>query len=165
MTKHRILVVTLAAGLALAGTAAPALASAPAFGPYGYGGVKLGMTAKAAKATGKIVHKAALDSGACSAWELKAHPAGRDRAGLYISKKHGVAMIFAPKGVKTPQGVGIGSTNAQLKHAYGKSLRTAASGFPIVKVPGNSKAYYYFLLTNGKIREMGLALDKQDCAN
>jgi hypothetical protein len=164
MTKNRIAVVTLVAGLTLAGFASPALASSATLGPYGYGSVKLGMSAKTAKATGKIVLKMKAGSGSCSGWDLKSHPTGRDSVGLYISKKHGVAMIFAPKGVKTPQGIGVGSTKTQLKHAYSK-LGTAASGFPYVSVPGNSKAYYYFLLSHGKIYEMGLALDKQDCAN
>ncbi|MER6575514.1 hypothetical protein [Nonomuraea sp. NPDC001023] len=167
-TKHIIAAATLtaalAAGVALAGTASPALA-APAFGPQGYGGVTLGMSAKAAQATGKIVHKSGLDSPSCSGWDLKAHRTGRDTVGLFISKKQGVAIIFAPKGVKTPQGIGIGSTNVQLKRAYATKLRTAASGFPYVAAPGNAKAHYYFLLRNGKIYEMGLALDKQDCAN
>jgi hypothetical protein len=164
MRNSKIAAVALAAGVALAGFASPALASSSTLGPFGYEGVKLGMSAKTAKATGKIVLKMKASAGSCSGWDLKSHPTGRDAIGLYISQKQGVAMIFASKGVKTPQGIGIGSTKAQLKHAYPK-LKTAASGFPTVSVPGNSKAYYYFLLSHGKIYEMGLALNKQDCAN
>ncbi|MFD1932464.1 hypothetical protein ACFSKW_13360 [Nonomuraea mangrovi] len=171
MTHNRLgrsaLVAALAGGMLLTGLAPAALAE-PAgraqdvLGPYGLGGVRLGMSAKDAKATGKVVQK--RRAGACSGWDLKAHPSGRDRVGMWISKKAGVAMIFAPEGVKTPQGIGLGSTGKQLDKAYPK-LKRAASGFPIVTVPGNPKAYYYFLLSKNKIYEMGLALADQDCTN
>ncbi|MBB2748171.1 UNVERIFIED_ORG: hypothetical protein FHR35_008064 [Microbispora rosea subsp. rosea] len=131
-------------------------------GPYGYGDVKLGMSAKQARKTGKIVKK--LGGEGCSGWDLKAHPTPKDRVGLFVSKKLGVAAIFAFKGVRTPEGAGIGSTMKQLKKAY-PHLRTAASGYPVTSVPGNRKASYSFLLSHGKVYEMVLALDNQDCFN
>lgn len=170
MTTHTmtrtVLGTTLAAGLVLGGLAPAAhAATAPAaFGPSGYGGITLGMSAKTAKASGKIVPAGEAASPACTGWSLKAHPVGRDSVGLYISKKHGVAVIFAPKGAKTPEGIGLGSTYRQIKKAYPK-LKTAASGFPYVDIAGNSKAYYSFLLNKGKVYEMALGLHKQDCVN
>jgi hypothetical protein len=164
----RKLIVAVAAGGALLVTGTPALAqqaAKPTLGPYGYGAVKLGMSSKKARATGKIVLKMSAGAGSCSGWDLKAHPTGKDRVGLYISKKVGVAVIIAPKGVKTPQGIGLGSTMKQVKKAYPR-LKTAASGFPYVSVPGNSKAYYAFLTdAKGKVREMAFGLDTQDCVN
>ncbi|MEV0970638.1 hypothetical protein [Microtetraspora glauca] len=161
------LVVALAAGVLWGGVAPAAVAASTAYatgtlGPYGYGGVKLGMSAKQARATKKIVSKASWSP--CTGWDLKAHPTGRDEVGLYISKRRGVAMIFAPKGVMTPQGIGIGSTEAELKDAYPK-LKQSASGYPVVTVPGNRKASYRFLLSRGRIYEMALALNNQDCTN
>src|SRR4051812_32079140 len=112
----------LAAGIALTGVTAASAAATSAdvttraggkLGPYGYGGVRLGMTPKQATATRKIVKK--LDGGQCSGWDLKAHPTGRDAVGLYISKNLGVALIAAPKGVKTPEGIKVGSTMKQVK--------------------------------------------------
>ncbi|WP_084516562.1 hypothetical protein [Microtetraspora niveoalba] len=164
------LVVALAAGV-LPGGVAPAAAAAAAgstayatgtLGPFGFGGVKLGMSTKQARATRKIVSKPSWSP--CTGWDLKAHPTGRDNVGLYISKRRGVAMIFAPKGVTTPQGIRIGSTETELKEAYPR-LRRSASGGPVVAVPGNPKASYYFLLRRGRISEMVLALNDQDCAN
>ncbi|TQS21629.1 hypothetical protein FLW16_39245 [Microbispora sp. KK1-11] len=157
----------LAAGIALTGvTAASAAADATTgaggtFGPYGYGGVRLGMTLKQAEATRKIVKK--LDEGQCSGWDLKAHPTGRDAVGLYISKKLGVALIEAPKGVKTPEGIKVGSTMKQVKKAYPRLDTTG--NYPVAAVPGNTKALYYFLSQRGKVYELGLALKNQDCTN
>ncbi|WP_260615983.1 hypothetical protein [Microbispora sp. KK1-11] len=144
-------------------TAGSASASAAVrLGPYGYGAVKLGMTAKQAQRTGKIVKK--LGGEGCTGWDLKAHPTPKDRVGLFISKKLGVAAIFAFKGARTPEGVGIGSTMKQLKKAY-PHIETPAGGFPVAAVPGNRKAAYYFLLSHGKVYEMALTLKNQDCFN
>lgn len=154
--------VAVLAGAALLVSGLPAQAQAKtALGPYGYGAVKLGMSAKRAKATGKIELKR---KDYCSGWDLKAHITDRNSVGMYISKKVGVAMIFATKGMKTPEGIGLGSTRKQLKAAY-PHLKTAASGYPYTTAPGNKKAYYSFLLRGGKVYELALALKTQDCVN
>ncbi|OPG05181.1 hypothetical protein B1L11_36030 [Microbispora sp. GKU 823] len=145
-----------------AATSADATTSAAGkFGPYGYGGVRLGMTVKQAEATRKIVKK--RDDGQCSGWDLKAHPTGRDSVGLYISKDLGVALIGAPKGVKTPEGIQVGSTMKQVKKAYPRLDTTG--NYPVAAVPGNPKALYYFLAHRGKVYELALALKNQDCTN
>ncbi|MFF0245110.1 hypothetical protein ACWEU6_05570 [Streptosporangium sandarakinum] len=164
----------LAAGIALTGVTAASAAAASAdtaadatagtggrFGPYGYGGVRLGMTLKQAEGTRKIVKK--LSAGQCSGWDLKAHPTGRDGVGLHISKKLGVALIQAPKDVRTPEGIKVGSTMKQVKKAYPR-LDTSGN-YPVAVVPGNPKALYYFLSHRGKVHELALALKNQDCTN
>lgn len=157
----KVLVAVVAAG-ALVLTGTPALA-APTLGPHGYGKVRLGMSAKRAAATGAVVLKTRAGDGACSGWDLKAHRTGRDSVGLYISKKLGVAAIFAPKGVKTAKGIGLGSTMRQVKKAY-PAMRTSESGISSVVVPGNPKARYLFSPSaKGKVVELALVRANQDC--
>jgi hypothetical protein len=158
----KVLVAVVAAG-ALVLTGTPALAAPTTLGPHGYGKVRLGMSAKRAAATGAVVLKRRAGDGACAGWDLKAHPTGRDSVGLYISKKLGVAAIFAAKGVKTPKGIGIGSTMRQVKKAY-PAMRTSESGISSVVVPGNPKARYLFgASAKGKLVELALTRVGQDC--
>ncbi|MEV0200979.1 hypothetical protein [Nonomuraea sp. NPDC050691] len=142
-------------------TPAPAVAAPGSFGPYGYGGVRLGMTATQAKATGKIALKRRDH---CSGWDFKAHPNPGDEVSLYISKKRGVAVISAPRGARTPEGVAVGSALSQVQKVYPK-VKEQINGYTVA-VPGNRKAYYYFGVNRrNKVETLVLALTTQDCVN
>ncbi|GAA4913461.1 hypothetical protein HD597_010486 [Nonomuraea thailandensis] len=156
------LAAVLAGGIMLA-TGTPALAERkPLLGPTGYGSVKLGMTAAQARATGKLVRKSVRGSlPTCTTWDLKEQRYGDNRAGVFISKKHGVVAIAAPGSVRTPQGIGRGSTVAQLRRAY-PDFRLDADG-PIAGVPGNRKATYVFHISKTKVLGVAIYLKKQDC--
>jgi hypothetical protein len=157
------LVVALAGGVVpVAITPAAFAAQKATLGPYGYGNLKLGMTATKAKATGRIVRKSVGDSARCTGWDLKESPYGEYRVGMYISKKHGVAMIVAPTGLKTPQGISLGSTRSQLKAAY-PNLRRGPGGYPTADVPGKKAYYMFYVSNNNKVAGMSLVLAKQDC--
>ncbi|WP_067490927.1 hypothetical protein [Actinomadura hibisca] len=154
------LATTLAAGtLAVTGTAADA-ATHGTFGPTGYAGVKIGMSAKQAAKTHKLVRK--FKGGICSGYDLKGHPTGKNAVGVYVSKKYGVALITAPKGAATPRGIHTGSTFKQLKRAY-PGVKRDIHGYYNVKV--NSKVLYQFTVSKSKVSEMSLNAKKQDCYN
>lgn len=155
--------VAVIAGGALLVGGTPALADT-ALGPFGYGKVKLGMSFKKAKATGKVILKQGDRDSTCSGWDLKAFPTGKRSVGMYLSKKRGVAVIFAVKGMMTPEGIGIGSTMKQVRKAYPK-VRNHFGLNPYVSVPGNSKAYYTFFADKGRLEGLSLALDYQDCVS
>jgi hypothetical protein len=163
MMKTMVGASLLAGSLLVSGATAAVAQTKPTLGPYGYGAVKLGMTVKQAKATGDVVKKLPGVS-ECSGWDLKKFPTPKDSVGIYISPRVGLAAIFAAKGMKTPEGIKIGSTARQLKAAY-PHIKKDFHGYYVVTVPGDKKAYYNFAVTHGKVTEFGIALNKQDCFN
>ncbi len=163
MMKTMIGASLLAGSLLVSGAGTAVAQAKPTLGPYGYGAVKLGMTVKQARATGDVVQKAP-GGGGCSGWDLKKHATPKNSVGVYISPRVGVAAIYAAKGMKTPQGITIGSTTKQLKAAYPR-IKKDFHGFYVITVPGNKKAYYNFTVTRGKVSEYGMALHAQDCFN
>ncbi|MFC4016162.1 hypothetical protein ACFOY2_53755 [Nonomuraea purpurea] len=153
----------LAGSLLVSGATAANAQTKPTLGPYGYGAVKLGMTAKQANATGDVVRKMPSNGG-CSGWDLRKFPTPKDSVGIYISPNVGLAAVFAAKGMKTPEGIEIGSTAKQLKAAY-PHIRKDVHGYYATAVSANKKAYYTFGVTRGKVTEYGIALYRQDCFN
>ncbi|WP_344844010.1 hypothetical protein [Nonomuraea dietziae] len=163
MMKTMIGASLLAGSLLVSGATAADAQTKPTLGPDGYGAVKLGMTVKQAKTTGDVVKKRP-GHGGCSGWDLKKFPTPKDSVGIYISPNVGLAAIFAAKGMRTPEGIKIGSTVKQVKAAYPR-IKRDFHGFYVITVPGNKKAYYTFGVTHGKVTEYGIALTKQDCFN
>ncbi|MEO3787978.1 hypothetical protein ABGB12_32015 [Actinocorallia sp. B10E7] len=160
----RGLAVALTGALTLSlAVAAPAAAAEPRLGPYGYGKLKIGQTKSQARGTGLIVLK--RRDGGCTGFDLKTHRTGRDQVGGYISKKFGVVAIFARKGMKTPRGITLGSTKAQVKKAY-PALREDINVWWVPAPGSKKKTQYWFLFDRkNKVYELGLVSPKQDCFN
>jgi hypothetical protein len=163
MMKMMIGASLLAGSLLLSGATAAIAQTKPTLGPYGYGAVKLGMTAKQARATGEAAGKTPT-GGMCTDWDLKKVPNAKNSVETYMSPTVGLAAIFAAKGMRTPEGIKIGSTAKQLKAAYPR-IKKNFHGYYTIKVSGNKKAYYTFEVTRGKVASYGIALNKQDCFN
>lgn len=152
-------VVALSTAVSTPAEAAPK----PKLGPLGYGKLKIGQTEKQARKTGLITVKRV--DGACTGFDLKAYRTPRYRVGGYISKKYGVVAIFAVKGMKTPRGIGLGSTKAQVKKKY-PGLRWGINAWWVPAPGAKKKAQYWFLFDEkNKVYEMGLVSPKQDCFN
>ncbi|MQY04573.1 hypothetical protein [Actinomadura macrotermitis] len=137
--------------------------TATALGPDGYGALKLGMSLDQAKATGLITVKKA--AGGCTAFDLKAAPPAKGAVGGYVSAKLGVSSIFSTEEMRTPQGIGNGSTLAELKQAFPKVAKKA--NVMAAKVPDNPKAEYDFVLGEGgkTVDQVALVLPGQTCHN
>ena len=99
----------------------PAPTDTNVFGPDGYGGLKLGMTLEQALASGEIspdadeeISAPAEFASGCVHFVLRAHP----DAGGFVTLTDGVAILFADEDMRTPEGIGIGSTVEEFKAAY-----------------------------------------------
>ncbi|MFC6880225.1 MULTISPECIES: hypothetical protein [Actinomadura] len=142
----------------------PTPPSATALGPHGYGALRLGMNERAARGTGLVTITSAPKSGGCGTFDLKGRtdPKG-DGVGGYLSARYGVASIFARSGMATPEGITVGSTRAEVKRAYPRMEDGPNASF--TRIPGTPKAMYGFLFDGGRVRELTLDLEMQDCHN
>jgi len=160
---RRGLAVVLAGVVALStAVSAPAEAAAkPRLGPLGYGKLKIGQKKKQARRTGMIVLNKQVYGG-CTGFRIK----GVKGSGGYISNKYGVVAIFAGKGVKTPQGIGLGAKLSQVKKKYPKIRR--GPNIWAVAAPGGKKKkteYWFLFDERNRVYELGLVSPKQHCFN
>ena len=81
--------------------------------------------------------------------------------GVNYSNNLGVATIDVGPGVKTPEGIGIGSSVADVESAY--PGRTWAFDRTHVVVPGNDQADYRIAVQDDKVVELTLQFGNQDC--
>jgi len=160
------------------GVAAPVTSSSPApsspatpavLGPDGFGALKLGMTAEQATATGLVARWPAAGDGCAQNTFLKSATGEATGAeGRVYLNDRGVQIIEAYPGVRTPEGVGVGTSRAALFKAYPGWRNVAdedprADGRGQVAVPGNSKAVYRIVTIDGKVTELALQDENQDC--
>lgn len=172
---------TAATGTTASASASPAASASasessarPVLGPIGYGKLTLGMTKAEALATGLTTGTTVAGTGACGGpgdgFLAGSPPAASDASvvgRLFFSATTGkLVAIYAMPAVKTPQGIGLDSTYAEVHAAYptwqgiGPDSTNGRGG---VEVPGNSHAHFRVVIHNHKVIELSLDSEGQDC--
>ncbi|GAB4013038.1 hypothetical protein [Nocardioides ultimimeridianus] len=165
---------TLAAATMLSGcgstpTSAPAdpPATAPAvtpaasthaavLGPTGYGPLTLGMSYRDARATGQVADGS-----------RGTHLAGHPDAGLCLSRADGLMAIFLGRGMRTSEGLRLGSSAARLRHLYpaltpyGVAEPGHSSG--IFRAPAGAGDWYEIDVDHRHVSVVILRRDRQTC--
>jgi hypothetical protein len=139
--------------------AEPAEDATPTLGPTGLGDLELGMYTWEDPAA-SMLDIARGGDGPCETFRVEAL-GPRDGIDGFASENLGVMAIFARPGTTTPEGVGPGSTEAEVKAAHpgGEDL---VPGYR-VSVPGYPDRYYEFGFDGGKVESLVLALNEQIC--
>ncbi len=144
----------------------------PVLGPQGFGALVLGQKLDAALATG-LVGKTATRPAMCGAEGETARigaagtVAKNDSAGqLFFTGKLGLVAIYAFGDVRTPQGIHIGSTYADVKKVYPDWTPIASEGPEgrgHARISENPAAHYRIAIYHGKVIQLSLDLNNQDC--
>jgi hypothetical protein len=138
-------------------------------GPFGYGRLKLRQPEAQAKATGLATDWTGSGPGCSVHAYLVGSPTMDElsiQGRIFVSSTYGVVAIYAYPGIKTPKGIGLGSTYAQLHQAYPAVnifVGDNNNGRGSAPVPGNAHASYRIIMNSGKVSELSLDSDKQDC--
>jgi len=145
-------------------TSTPVQAGNDVLGPDGLGALKLGMNRQQAMATGEVGEVSPTEN-QCDSYKLVGAPATVTDG--YLSHSLGIALIVPPANVRTPEGIGIGSSIADVMRAYPGTvynISTRQNLGPRVLVPGNPNAYYRFPDGGtGKVTRISIELKNQDC--
>ncbi|UQS27022.1 hypothetical protein L1857_31595 [Amycolatopsis thermalba] len=129
----------------------------PTIGPSGWGRLALGMSEADAVASDEFDMTEGYSGSPCHRYWLKGGGSPVD-----ISPTYGVARISAKPGVTTPEGVGVGSTDAEVMAAYPNA--TTANYLITAPVPGNPDAVYLFNTDpSQKIFSLRLELASHHC--
>jgi hypothetical protein len=113
------------------------LLSGPVLGPTGYGTLKLGMSFQDAKAT-EMLAGADTPPTSCMTYQLSEGTSAVSSAS--VSPTGGV-FRFTADGARTPEGIEVGSTSAQLRAAY-RDLAKGTAAYTASTGSGGSYVFY-----------------------
>ena len=138
---------------------APARPSSDVLGPFGLGGLRLGMTAEQAQASGLVrTDEHTTAPGAACAEAFRLTDARYPQGGVALSTGTGVAAIAAYGSVETPEGIRIGSTQADVQGAYPDWTATGS----LAAVPGNTAATYRITVAGSTVDAVALVIKGQE---
>ena len=132
-------------------------AGAAYLGPDGYGDLRLGMSVEDASATGAATFSDPPQGG-CTGFALTGFPVRKGLTDGYLSAANGLEVLFARPGMRTPEGIGLGSSAQDVAAAYPEADASAA----LATVPVGD-AEYVISLREGKVTELALAMRGQTC--
>ena len=131
-------------------------------GPQGYRSVTLGMTWEEGLATGEVAVARGAGTESCRSFRYLPETSTTEDD-VVVSDELGVAGIFFKGLMRTPEGIGLGSTATELLAAY-PDADMAYNGTYTIPVPGYpDRQYYAALERDDRVAEMTLELIDQDC--
>jgi hypothetical protein len=131
---------------------------APAFGPDGYGDVRLYLTPEEVNDTGQAVVTDSVDSSAASCVSLMYTGGTPGSIDGFVSS-YGVVVLFAPDGVKTPEGLAVGSPESDVTRLYPDAEKLPAGW----RIPLDGGKQYVATVENGTVDELSLESADQTC--
>lgn len=128
------------------------------FGPSGTNGVDLGATQADLESAGGTVDPG--PTGSCRTFVLPGLPAIANHTDGYLAPGQGVVMIAARPGMKTPERIGLGSSEEKVRQAYPNGR--LSNGYWVVPL-GHGTEYELGLGEHATVEEMLLADEAQPC--
>jgi hypothetical protein len=150
----------------------PSAVALPVLGPNGYGTLKIGMTKAQARATGLVTGVGSSNAGKCGGpgdGFLTGAPSTADTSVtgrlFFSARTDKLVAIYAIPGVKTPEGIALGSSYEQLHAAYPSWSAIGedpTDGRRSVDIPGYPHNAYRIVVRDHKVTELSLDAE-QDC--
>ena len=141
-------------------TTTPSPPPPPPAEPGRLGALLLGMSEADALATGALIEPSspADQENRCTAYATRSVP---DSDAVVISPAKGIVRITRPSTAKTQRNVGVGSTVAEVKAAYGGATQ---SGTTVLVPMAASPSWSYVFTTNGTtVTMVHMRLAAHDC--
>lgn len=137
--------------------------TAPVFlGPEGYGALKMGMTRAEAQETGLIKGYKTVDFGYTECGQATLRGTGGT---VYFTPDQGLTNVFAAGGMRTPEGIRLGSTLKAVKAAYPDYINNVggddADSSLDVDLPGYLN--YGIDMRDGEVIHLSLYHENQRC--
>ncbi|GAA4885285.1 hypothetical protein [Saccharopolyspora cebuensis] len=146
-----------AAVVALGGTATAGAVGGAELGPEGYRTLQLGQSEQQAVATGLLVDR--QQPGDCVFYRLRSEEGqANPGSGVFIDPRLGVVMIGGTDRIRTPGGIGYGSTLAEVRATYPDLEPEGPTGFVHeADVPGHHANEYRFAFgPDDRVTDFGL---------